>query len=226
MKRNKGLEIVYEDSDLIVVNKPGGLLTMATDRGNDVTAYSVLTDYVRRKSPRSRIFIVHRLDRDTSGLLIFAKNPETKHALQDYWNEAVRERIYVALTEGSPDPPEGICVSWLKDNPKSFKVSSCPYDNGGRKAVTHYRQIGAFGDYALVEFELETGRTNQIRVHAAQMGHPIAGDRKYGAATSPIRRLALHARSIVFTHPWTGETLSFDTGIPGEFRLRQCRQER
>jgi len=217
MKKGPEIKIVFEDDDLIVVNKPSGLLTMATDRGDDVTAYSILTDYVRRKSPRSRIFIVHRLDRDTSGLLIFAKNQDTKFALQDYWDEAVQERIYVALTEGTPTPAEGTHVSWLKDNPKSFKVSSSPHDNGGQKAVTHYKVLKSGGKYALVEFELETGRKNQIRVHAADLGHPIAGDRKYGAQSSPIGRLALHARSIKFKHPWSGETLSFDTGVPQKF---------
>lgn len=217
MKKGPEIKIIYEDDDLLVVNKPSGLLTMATDRGGDVTAYSILTDYVRRKSPRARIFIVHRLDRDTSGLLIFAKNEDTKFALQDYWDEAVRERIYVAMTEGTPTPLEGTRTSWLKDNPKSFKVSSCPFDNGGQKATTHYKVLKSNSRYALVEFELETGRKNQIRVHAADLGHPIAGDRKYGAQSSPIGRLALHARSIKFKHPWSGEILSFDTGIPAKF---------
>lgn len=219
VRKRPEITIIFEDADLIVVNKPSGLLTMATDRGDEVTAYSILMDHVRRNDPRARIFIVHRLDRDTSGLLIFAKNEETKRALQDYWDEAVSERIYVAVTEGTPSPAEGTVVSWLKDNPKSFKVSSCPFDNGGKKAVTHYRVLKSNTRYALVEFELETGRKNQIRVHAAVLGHPVAGDRKYGAQSSPAGRLALHARSIKFKHPWSGEILSFNTGIPAKFLI-------
>ena len=220
-----GLEILYEDGSIIVADKPGGLLTMSTGREGEITAYSILTDYVRsgrgsrdrKQGERRRIFIVHRLDRDTSGVIVFAKDPETKYALQEDWNEIVLERKYVAVLEGTPARQEGTIASYLRDNPKSMKVSSSMTDNGGKYSVTHYRVIRPAEDYALVEFELETGRKNQIRVHAADIGHPVAGDRKYGARTNPIRRLALHARILSFRHPYTGETLTFDTGIPRQF---------
>jgi len=220
MKKDRNdIKIVFEDDDIIIVNKPNGLLTMSTGRSDEVTMYTLLTDYVRRRNPRARIFIVHRLDRDTSGLLIFAKTPDTKYALQDNWDEAVQERRYVAVTEGVPEKPEGTVVSWLKENLKSFMVTSSPTDNGGQKAITHYKVLKSNGKYALVEFELETGRKNQIRVHASSALHtPIAGDRKYGASGSPLNRLALHAESIKFKHPWTGETISFATGVPKLFK--------
>lgn len=224
MNGRRELEILYEDDSIIVADKPGGLLTMSTGREGEITAYSILTDYVRsgrghrdrRQRDGRRIFIVHRLDRDTSGVIVFAKDPETKYALQDDWNRIVLERKYVAVLEGVPGQSEGTVASYLRDNPKSMKVSSSRTDNGGRYSVTHYRVIRP-GNYSLVEFELETGRKNQIRVHAADMGHPVAGDRKYGAATNPLHRLALHAMTLSFIHPRTGEILTFDTGIPRPF---------
>ena len=224
MNGRRELEILYEDDSIIVADKPGGLLTMSTGREGEITAYSILTDYVRsgrghrdrRQRDGRRIFIVHRLDRDTSGVIVFAKDPETKYALQDDWNRIVLERKYVAVLEGVPGQSEGTVASYLRDNPKSMKVSSSRTDNGGRYSVTHYRVIRP-GNYSLVEFELETGRKNQIRVHAADMGHPVAGDRKYGAATKPLHRLALHAMTLSFRHPRTGEILTFDTGITRPF---------
>lgn len=256
MAGREELELIYEDDWILVVNKPSGLLTMSTGRGAEETAYRILTDYIRSKKPcrghdrrsgsNSRIFIVHRLDRDTSGLLIFAKTEEMKYALQDDWNDSILERKYIALVEGVPQKAEGTVVSWLKDNPKSMIVSSCPFDNGGKKAVTHYRVIspapgpdgngpdkegtaferGAAPQYAMVEFSLETGRKNQIRVHAADIGHPVAGDRKYGAKTNPIGRLALHAKTVSFRHPATGKVLRFDTGTPKTFRKAYSVQQR
>ena len=241
MKGRNELEILYEDDSIIVIDKPSGLLTMSTGKEGDITAYSILTDYVRsgrgsgsrRPRDRRRIFIVHRLDRDTSGIIVFAKDPETKYALQDGWNETILERKYVAVLEGIPSRPEGTIASYLRDNPKSMKVTSSRTDNGGRFSVTHYRVIrpaegqdsghggtggkAASGRYSLVEFELETGRKNQIRVHAADIGHPVAGDRKYGASTNPLHRLALHAMTLSFRHPHTGKILTFDTGIPRRF---------
>ena len=213
----KGLEILYEDDSIIVIDKPGGLLTMSTGKAEETTAYSILTDYVRsgrgsgdrRARDRRRIFIVHRLDRDTSGVIVFAKDPETKYALQDDWNETILERKYIAAVEGTLEYDEGTVASYLKDNPKSMKVSSSWTDNGGKYSVTHYRVIRPAEDYALVEFELETGRKNQIRVHAADIGHPVAGDRKYGAAANPFGRLALHAATLSFRHPHTGKILTF-----------------
>lgn len=251
--REEDIEIIYEDEYLLAVNKPSGLLTMSTGRQGEETAYRIVMDYVRNsgRSQRgrvsyrhggNRIFIVHRLDRETSGILLFAKNEEIKFALQDGWNEIVLERKYIAAVEGIPEQKEGTIISWLHDNPATMTVSSSPFDDGGKKAVTHYRvvreiHLGTVSEkgqslghskagYALVEFEIDTGRKNQIRVHAAEMGHPVAGDRKYGAKTNPAGRLALHAMSISFRHPATGKVMTFRTGIPDAFRKIRREQSR
>lgn len=238
------VKIVYEDDHIIVAEKRHAVLTMSTGKEGEATAYSILTDYVKRsagrkggrKSQEPRIFIVHRLDRDTSGLVIFAKDQKTQEMFQEDWNNNILERKYVAILEGRLPEPEGVHTSWLKENPKSLKMSSSPVDNGGKKAVTRYRHLlpalqesstedteSSQNDrirqhYSLAEFELETGRKNQIRVHAAEMGCPVTGDKKYGARNNPLGRLALHARSIAFRHPWTGKVMRFDTGIPGTFK--------
>lgn len=234
-REEDGIRIVYEDNWLLVIEKPSGLPTISTGRQGEVTAYSMLTDYVRetsrerRRGMRPRVFIVHRIDRDTSGLLVFAKDRETKEALQENWSHAVTARTYIAVTEGRPRENEGTVTSWLKEDPRSLIMYSSPYDNGGQKAVTHYRLLREFvpkdksakSGYSLVEFELETGRKNQIRVHCSVMGCPVAGDKKYGAKTSPIGRLALHARTLSFIHPWTGEEMSFSTPVPKSFKSRK-----
>lgn len=229
------LDIVYEDRWLIVADKPSGMLSMSAGREATTTAYSLLTQYVRQKyGSSSRIFIVHRLDRDTSGLIVFAKDEETKLALQENWNEVVSERKYQAILEGKTGDEEGWVESWLYENPRSLKVHCYPLkagDNPDRPprkdwkyAATHCRTLQHHEyegrHYSSVEFELETGRKNQIRVHSAWIGHPVAGDRKYGSRTNPIGRLALHARSLAFIHPWTGKTLKFTSAPPKAFRLR------
>ena len=220
---DRELELVYEDDFILVVNKPSGMLTISTGRKEEQTAYRILTDYVRsrsggRRGSQPRVFIVHRLDRDTSGLLVLANNEEVKYALQDSWNDSVLERKYVALVEGTPSKAQGTVTSWLTEDPSTMKVFSSPFDNGGRKAVTHYRVRSSSGAYSLIEFELETGRKNQIRVHACVLGHPVAGDRKYGARTNPVGRLALHASTLVFRHPVTGKVFSFKSPAPNSFR--------
>lgn len=238
------LHIVYEDRWLIVVEKPSGMLTMSSGRAEEVTAYSLLYDYVkgtaRRNSPEGqRVFIVHRLDRDTSGLLIFAKDQDTKLALQENWSEVVLERKYTAVLEGRIEDDEGWIETWLYENPKSMMVHCRPIDSrdlaearegrcryaekeGLKFAASHCRTIKTGilegRPYSMVEFELETGRKNQIRAHSQWIGHPIAGDRKYGAATNPIGRLALHAQTISFVHPWTGKTMKFTSRLPSSFR--------
>lgn len=245
---DKDIRIVYEDQWLIVIEKPSGLLTMSAGRKGEDTAYSILTDYVRESKPmgrragsqrmrwdtwsdgrrrmeRPRIFIVHRIDRNTSGLLVFAKDQQTKDALQENWSETVTARRYVAVVEGCQRNSEGTVTSWLMEDPRTLKMYSSPRDNGGQKAVTHYRVLEEFNEtgYSLVEFELETGRKNQIRVHCADMGCPVAGDGKYGAASNPIGRLALHARTLEFIHPWTGKLMSFTTPIPRTFKSRKIK---
>lgn len=228
MAGRRKLDILYEDDCIIVADKPSGLLTMSTGKEGEITAYSILTDYVRsarggrNTRDKGRIFIVHRLDRDTSGVIVFAKDEQTKHALQDDWNETILERKYIAAVEGTPEYEEGTVASYLKDNPKSMKVSSSWTDNGGKYSVTHFKVLRSSGQYSLVEFELETGRKNQIRVHASVIGNPVAGDRKYGSVSNPLHRLCLHASTIAFHHPRTGQLLRFDTGIPKDF-MRLCR---
>lgn len=234
----KDIRIVYEDSRLIVIDKPSGMLTMSTGRSGDVTAYSILFDYVRMSAKRAgeRLFIVHRLDRDTSGLLVFAKDLDTKTALQEKWDEMVLERKYLALLEGYIEDEEGWIETWLHENPKSMKVHchafekrddrNIPPVKGWQYASSHCRTVrkGQIDGkpYTCVEFELETGRKNQIRVHSEWIGHPIAGDRKYGATSNPIGRLALHAHTLEFIHPWTGKKMRFISKAPSSFgRLKE-----
>ena len=216
--RNPRLSIVYEDDDIVVVNKGYGLLSVGTDKIKTGTAYSILRDYLKRVDPRQKLFIVHRLDQHTSGLMMFAKSAAAKETMQHNWNNMVLERRYVAVVEGgAPDPSEGIVRSRLAENAEHV-VYVTDDAEAGREAVTEYRTLAARGNYALVELQLATGRKNQIRVHMQQIGHPIAGDRKYGAATAPIRRLALHARTLRFVHPRTRRDMNFSTPVPASFK--------
>lgn len=212
-----GLKIVYEDEDLIVVDKQHGLLSIASPKEKEVTAYRLLTEYVRTQSPDHRVFIVHRLDRDTSGLMIFAKNEEAKMHLQNAWHEMVPERVYYALVEGEVKRDEGTIHTWLKET-RTLRMYSSPVPNGGQEAITHYKVIQRSKMYTLLEVRLDTGRKNQIRVHMESIGHPVVGDKKYGSRSNPIGRLGLHAGKIAFQHPVTGESMSFESKIPAIFR--------
>lgn len=231
--RKDDMEIIYEDDWLIVADKPSGLLTMSTGRNaREDTAYSRIYDYINDSRQSGKVFIVHRLDRDTSGLLVFAKDHETKLALQENWEEAVKERRYIALLEGEINDEEGWIETWLYENPKSMMVHcyGIPSDADPHRpprkdwhfASTRCRTLDRHvidgNPYTSVEFELETGRKNQIRVHSQWIGHPIAGDRKYGAGTNPLGRLALHAAGLSFIHPWTGKTMKFSSRLPKSFR--------
>lgn len=215
--RSSLLKIVYEDAYLIVVEKREGLLSIATNREKERTAYSILTEYVQRSVREHRIFIVHRLDRDTSGLMVFAKDERTKRNLQDNWSNIVTERRYVAVVSGEVEKDNGTITSWLKDN-KVYVTYSSMLNNGGDKAVTHYKVIKRANGYSLLELELETGRKNQIRVHMQDMKHPVIGDSKYGDGVNPIGRLALHAFKLWFYHPVTGELMKFETPYPSSFK--------
>ena len=213
-----GVEIVHEDESILVVNKPPGLLTIATDSEKTRTAYAQLNAYVRERSPRGngRIFIVHRLDRDTSGLLIFARTEAAKMALQRHWKAVTKK--YHAVVEGIPDEPHGTLRSALVEN-SALRVHSTdePRDDA-KSAVTHYRVLRKGAETALLELTLDTGRKNQIRVQLAEAGHPIVGDEKYGAVTDPARRLALHATELQFRHPDSGEYLTFRSPLPDKLR--------
>lgn len=213
--RHPMLRIVYEDDSLLVIDKRNGLLSMGTDRERERTAYFILSTYVKKRDPRNRIFIVHRLDRDTSGLMLFAKNEKVKIALQESWETAVFERKYVAVTEGRPSRPEGRISTYLTEN-KGYKVF-VSNKNTGEKAETMFRVLEANDSYALLELELATGKKNQIRAHMEYIGIPLAGDKKYGAQSDPIGRVALHAYKLGFVHPVTGERLSFSTPVPARF---------
>ncbi len=215
--RNPRLHIVYEDDEIIVVNKGYGLLSIGTDTKNEGTAYRLLRDYVKRKDPRNKIFIVHRLDQHTSGLMMFAKTIQAKEAMQHNWNNMVLERRYIAIVEGGEiDPPTGSVDSYLAEN-SVHEVYSTNNPNEGQHAVTRYRTLRSHGQYSMVELQLETGRKNQIRVHMKDLGHPIAGDRRYGAKTSPIHRLCLHAQTLRFVHPITRRDMNFTSPLPPGF---------
>lgn len=215
--RSSLLKIVYEDAYIIVVNKREGLLSIGTDKQKERTAHSILNEYMQRYAKERRIFIVHRLDRDTSGLMIFAKDEKTKITLQDHWDKIIKERKYVAVLSGETQQEHGTITSWLKDN-KVYITYSSPFDNGGDKAVTHYRVVKRGNGYTLAELELETGRKNQIRVHMQDIQHPVVGDVKYGNGDNPLGRLGLHAFKISFYHPVTGELMNFETPYPASFK--------
>lgn len=214
--KNPFLKIVYEDDAILVVNKRNGLLTMATDSERQRTAYYILSEYLKKQDRNNRIFIVHRLDRETSGLVIFAKSKEVQHSFQYNWNEVVLERKYVAVVEGKVEKENGEIRSYLAEN-KAFHVYSTTNESEGELAITHYKRLQLGRDNTLMELNLETGKKNQIRVHMSDLGHPIVGDRKYGAGVSSIGRLALHASSIRFIHPITQKEMFFDTGVPTMF---------
>ena len=217
------LKIVYEDDWLIVVNKAAGLLTIATETEKVHTAYSYLSDYLKFYHKYDRIFIVHRIDRGTSGLLVFAKSESVQRAMRDNWNETVISRRYVAVVEGRMRYEAGTVDTWINEDPKTLRMYVSRRGTG-KRAVTHYRLLDETADYSLLELELETGRKNQIRVHMRHIGHVLAGDSKYGAQTDPIGRLCLHAMQIEFRHPVTDKVMNFETRIPIDF-LRIFRRE-
>jgi 23S rRNA pseudouridine1911/1915/1917 synthase len=212
----QGLKILFEDQYLIVIEKQSGLLSIATTKEKDQTAYSILSRHVKRENPKNGIFVVHRLDKDTSGVMMFAKNQDVQQVLQKSWKEIVIERSYVLVVEGTVTKEQGTITSWLKES-KTLIMYSSPVPNEGQKAITHYQVLNKNNNFSLLEVELETGRKNQIRVHMQDLGHSVAGDKKYGAIKNPINRLALHARVLTFRHPVTGQEMHFETNIPKQF---------
>ncbi len=212
-----GLTILYEDAHLVVIDKPEGLLSISTGKSDEKTAYNLLSAYVKRQNPAHKIFIVHRLDRDTSGVMVFAKSEKVKERLQASWEPSTKERTYLAIAEGKVSEPKGTIISYLKES-KAFVVYSTQDPTQGQKAVTHFEVIAQSQDFSLLKINLETGRKNQIRVHLQDLGHPIVGDKKYGASSNPIRRLGLHAWILGFVHPITNEKLRFETKVPSHFR--------
>ncbi|MGH9458368.1 MAG: RluA family pseudouridine synthase [Thermoanaerobaculia bacterium] len=212
--------LLYEDDHLLVVVKPAGLLTVATEAERERTLQSYLNAFLRARGKRERVHVVHRLDRDTSGVLVFARSYEVREALKERFAAHDIERVYAAVVEGIPDPAAGTIRSHLWEGPdlRVRSVDPRAYPNA-RRAVTHYRTVEAARGYARLEVTLETGRKNQIRVHLAEAGHPVAGDARYGAKTDPIGRLALHAERLGFVHPITGKELTFLAPLPDAFHL-------
>ena len=215
--RHPRLRIVYEDEFLIVVDKGYGLLSGSTRRVKANTAHHILSDYVRQDNPANRIFVLHRLDRDTSGLMMFAKSQGIQEKIQRSWNDMVLDRRYVAVVEGELTPVKGEVASYLKEN-AAFQVYSSDDKENGQYALTRYEVLATNGRYSLVELQLATGRKNQIRVHMSDLGHSIAGDRKYGAKSNPLGRLSLHASRLRFVHPITRRDMLFETPIPASFQ--------
>ena len=211
-----GIGIMYEDEAVMVINKPSGLLTIATEKEKRETAYYLLNAYFKERDPSrpDRIFIVHRLDRETSGLIVFAKDEAAKRRLQKDWNTA--EKRYYAVVEGVPKDPEGRIESYLSET-TAFKVYSEPAGEESKRAVTRYKVVKAGRGHALLDVILETGKKHQIRVHLADMGCPVVGDKKYGAQTSPFRRIALHAYLLSFAHPVSGKRMQLTTPLPKSF---------
>jgi len=207
------MKMLYEDEHLIVIEKTSGLLAVATEKERGETAFGILKDYVKKYDHHAGLYVVHRLDRDTSGIMMFAKSKEIQRKLQDHWDDVVTKRIYYAAVEGRVEKSEGEIVSCLKEN-RALKMYSSKISGDGQKAMTRYRVLKRNARYCLLEVTLETGRKNQIRVHLQDIGHSIAGDKKYGAATDPLHRLALHAGILEFYHPVTGECMHFETPVP------------
>jgi 23S rRNA pseudouridine1911/1915/1917 synthase len=210
-----GLRILFEDADVIVIDKPEGLLSIASEAEPERTAYFQLTEYLRHGNPRSRerVWIVHRLDRETSGLMVFAKTPQAKDTLQEGWDAA--EKRYEAVVEGRLPAAAGVLKSDL-DERNPHKVFSAPRSEYTRHAVTHYRVVARGTSRSLVELRLETGRRHQIRVQLSDAGCPIIGDKKYRAKSDPAKRLGLHSCGLVFPHPVTGERMAFTSPLPKE----------
>jgi len=210
------IDILHEDKDIIIINKPSGLLSMANLSEKENTAYHLVKLYLQKKDYKARVFIVHRLDRDTSGILVLAKNQKIKKELQDDWNDIVLKRGYVALVEGQLKQKTGTIRSYLMET-KTQLVYSTTNSKDGKLAITNYQVINQTKNYSLLDISLETGRKNQIRVHMQDLHHPIIGDKKYGANTDPIRRLGLHAHQLEFIHPHSKEKIKVKTKIPNQF---------
>ena len=215
-RQPKGLTILHEDKDILVVEKPAGLLTVGTERNKSRTVHYLLNDYIRKGNPKSRnrVYVVHRLDQDTSGILLFAKSEPAKKFLQEHWEQT--DKYYLAIVQGRLTAKEGTISTYLAEN-AAHRVYSTPDTARGKLSHTVYKVVKETKGFSLVEIHLLTGRKHQIRVHFADKGHPVAGDSKYGSGKIVSKRLALHARSISFTHPFNGNQTTFDTGMPEDF---------
>ncbi|MDD6302781.1 MAG: RluA family pseudouridine synthase [Bacillales bacterium] len=215
-KKESKVQILYEDDELIAINKPCGLLSISDDKEKEKTAYRYVMDYVRKTDPKNRIFVVHRLDKETSGVLIFTKNEELKEALQDKWNDLVKVREYIAICEGIFEKKSGTRVSYLMQTKTNLMYSTQDKING-QKAITHYEVIVEKDNLSLLKVQIDTGKKNQIRVHMKDLGHKIVGDDKYGSTDNTFNRLGLHARILEFDHPLKNKHFKFIADTPKEF---------
>lgn len=212
----KNIDIIYEDKDIIVINKPSGLLTVATEKEKNKTAYHLVMEYLKKKNKNNRIFIIHRLDKDTSGIIMFAKNERAKHLYQDNWNDIVKKRCYYAVIDGKMENKEGTIKSYLKENGNMvYSVK----DRSGKLAITEYKVLKERKNISLLDINLKTGRKNQIRVHMKENKTPILGDLKYGEKSKLINRLALHAYKLELINPVTKKLLTFEVNMPNEFKI-------
>ena len=211
----KNIDIIYEDKDIIVINKPSGLLTVAPEKEKNKTAYHLVMEYLKKKNKNNRIFIIHRLDKDTSGIIMFAKNERAKHLYQDNWNDIVKKRCYYAVIDGKMENKEGTIKSYLKENGNMvYSVK----DRSGKLAITEYKVLKERKNISLLDINLKTGRKNQIRVHMKENKTPILGDLKYGEKSKLINRLALHAYKLELINPVTKKLLIFEASMPNEIK--------
>ena len=216
-KPRSNLPIIYEDDEIIVIDKPSGLLSVASDKEKGVTAFRIINDYVQQKDKHNRIFVVHRIDEDTSGVLMFVKDSKLRDAFQEKWNDLVSKRGYFAIIEGEMKEKEGTITSYLKKNSLNLMYSSHKKGDG-QYSVTHYKTIKTNDKYSLLDVTIDSGRKNQIRVHLGEKGHNIIGDDKYGNPSNPLGRLGLHAYELVIKHPFTGKVMKFTASMPKEFK--------
>ena len=215
--RNRGIEFIFEDKDIIVIEKPEGLSVIAPEGSRSKSLYDIVTAHIQRMNPKGRVAVVHRLDRDTSGVMVFAKHAAAKKRLMGNWNELVKERGYTAVVEGRMQGESGVFDSWLVENRGGTMYSTKPGAPGALRAITRWKLLEAGARYSLVELSLETGRKHQIRVQLADSGHPVAGDPRYGAKSDPLGRLCLHAHLLALEHPFSKQEYSFECPPPEAF---------
>lgn len=217
-KNRKDLPIIFENDEFIVIDKPSGLLSVASDTEKGRTAYRMVSDYVQQKDRHNRIYVVHRLDEDTSGVLMFAKNPSIRDELQKNWSDIVKARRYYAVVEGSMEKKQDTLVNYLKENSLNLMyVTKNSKDKDAKKCITNYKVVKENNNYSLLDINIETGRKNQIRVQLGNIGHHVLGDDKYGEPANPIKRLALHAYELSFVHPLSGKLYKFNAKMPESF---------
>lgn len=214
-KYNEKIEIIYEDDDIIVVNKPAGLLTVGTQKEKKKTAYNMIREYLRKIDKNNKVFVIHRLDKATSGVVIFAKSMEVKNLFQNSWNKNVLNREYTAVVEGVIKNDKKVIKSYLKENSEGFVYSSNK-PNDGKLAITCYEKINVNKRYTMLKINIKTGRKNQIRVHMKEINHPIVGDTKYGSGVDPVKRLCLHANKLEIINPINNKKMIFESKVPFE----------